>query len=107
MLKWKGRVFRSHRWFYEHFVGPIPAGLQLDHLCRQRDCVNPRHLEPVTCAENIGRGKHGALSAAEVLEIRRRLRVCHYGEQKRIAAEFGISPVTVSQIKLGKVYRRV
>lgn len=46
----------AHRLSYELFVGPIPEGLQLDHLCRVRHCVNPSHLEPVTQAENMRRG---------------------------------------------------
>jgi hypothetical protein len=45
----------AHRVAYELFVGPIPAGLQIDHLCRVRNCVNPAHLEPVTPAENMAR----------------------------------------------------
>lgn len=45
-----------HRVSYEHFVGPIPEGLDLDHLCRNRACFNPAHLEPVTRSENIRRG---------------------------------------------------
>lgn len=45
----------AHRVSYETFVGPIPDGLQLDHLCRVRHCVNPDHLEPVTAAENTRR----------------------------------------------------
>ncbi len=47
---------RAHRWSYEHFVGPIPRGLQIDHLCRNRACVNWQHLEPVTGAINTKRG---------------------------------------------------
>jgi hypothetical protein len=47
---------RAHRWVYEQLVGPIPDGLQLDHLCRVIICVNPDHLDPVTQAENVRRG---------------------------------------------------
>ncbi len=54
---WDGtRHQRAHRWAYEHVVGPIPDGLQLDHLCRVRCCVNPDHLEPVTNHVNVLRG---------------------------------------------------
>jgi hypothetical protein len=50
------RGMQAHRVAYEMHVGPIPEGLQLDHLCRVRRCVNPAHLEPVTQRENIMRG---------------------------------------------------
>ena len=46
----------AHRYVYERLVGPVPDGLVLDHLCRNRRCVNPEHLEPVTHRENILRG---------------------------------------------------
>jgi hypothetical protein len=48
----KGNQLYAHRVAYELFIGPIPPGLHIDHLCRNTWCVNPSHLEPVTKAEN-------------------------------------------------------
>jgi len=51
------RVVLAHRWLYEHLVGTIPDGMQLDHLCRVRRCCNPDHLDVVTSRENTLRGQ--------------------------------------------------
>lgn len=50
-----GRTMKAHRAAYESLVGAIPVGMDLDHLCRVRNCVNPAHLEPVTRRENLKR----------------------------------------------------
>lgn len=56
-MNWRGRSgVRAHRITYEIAKGPIPAGLCLDHLCRNTSCVNPDHLEAVTHRENVLRG---------------------------------------------------
>lgn len=54
-MYYEGRPMAAYRVAYILFVGPIPDGLQLDHLCRVASCVNPDHLEPVTQQENIRR----------------------------------------------------
>jgi len=56
-IKCDGRQQRTHRVAWELVNGPIPDGLQIDHLCRNRRCCNPAHLEPVTCRENLMRGE--------------------------------------------------
>ena len=59
------KIAGAHRLSYEHFIGKIPDGYQLDHVlsrgCTSTRCVNPLHLEPVTNAENTRRGKRGRL----------------------------------------------
>lgn len=61
----EGRTLYAHRVSYEAFVGPIPDGLHLDHLCRVTSCVNPAHLEPVTCQINTLRGEGFAAKNAQ------------------------------------------
>src|ERR1019366_6438326 len=51
-----GHTLGAHRYGYERFVGLIPKGKHIDHLCRNHGCVNPSHLEVVTCRENVLRG---------------------------------------------------
>jgi hypothetical protein len=59
-----GRILRAHRVAYELLVGPIPADLVIDHVCRNRGCVNPQHLEPVTQQVNVLRGYSPAAAGA-------------------------------------------
>jgi hypothetical protein len=97
-----GRPRAAHRLVYEKHVGPIPEGLQLDHLCGVRECVNPDHLEPVTNAENSRRGRNTRLTRSDVDEIRS-LRGIEL--QREIALRFGISPSYVSTIQSGRVWK--
>lgn len=94
----EGRCRLAHRVFYEELIGPIPEDLTLDHLCRNRACVNPDHLEPVTQAENCQRGALAVTDRATRDFIRRKR-----GEipQTELAAQLGISQTAVSKIQRG------
>lgn len=109
----------AHRAMYEVAIGPVPDGLELDHLCRNKSCVNPSHLEPVTRAENVRRGWHdrrargnvtrmtgtanpaSKLTDEQVAQIRARIGT---DPQWRIGREFGVSQMTVSRIARGEAY---
>lgn len=56
MFSFGQKIVYAHRWYYEQINGSVWQDLDLDHKCRVRCCVNPDHLEPVTRAENLGRG---------------------------------------------------
>lgn len=67
----RGKKSYAHRIAYESMVGPIPKGLQIDHKCNVRCCVNPDHLEPVTAAENMRRAvARGAVFRAPLTHCR-------------------------------------
>lgn len=84
------RTILAHRVFYERFVGAVPEGMDLDHLCRNRGCVNPQHLEPVSRALNVQRGKSAKLTPDQVAEIR--------WQVDALCGKYGVRPRTLSAI---------
>lgn len=73
-----------HRFVFRALTGQDIAGLDLDHLCKNRKCCNPDHLEPVTRTENIRRGATGRVPASNRHDPRpgRRKDICKYGHDR-------------------------
>jgi len=94
-----GKSRSAHRMIYEQFVGEIPPGMVLDHICRNTYCVNPDHLEVVTQTENIRRGKGTKLNVAAAMQIRKEPMSKTHVELARI---YGVSRTTISYIRKGK-----
>jgi hypothetical protein len=88
------RLYPAHRFYYEEKYGPVPEGYVLDHLCRNRGCVNPDHLEPVTQRENVRRGEGTKLTLAQVQWIRSSSR-----SARSLALELGMDPSHFSKIR--------
>lgn len=94
----------AHRFFYEHFVGPIPEDLDLDHLCRNHGCVNPSHLEPVTRAVNVRRGDAAKLTESQARKVKSLEGV---RSAIQIGKDFGIHRNTVYAVWRGRTWRDV
>jgi hypothetical protein len=95
----------AYRTIYRQYKGEIPAGLHLDHLCRNRKCVNPDHLEPVTPKTNSRRALSTKLTANEVVEIRK-LR-SEGATLKEIAVQYGISVQNVCSITHRRSWKEI
>lgn len=114
------RTVKAHRFFYEIWHGPIPQGKVVMHLCDNRKCVNPDHLELGTQGENLkdmhDKGRHNpklpvgeehhftTLSQDEAIEILRRAAPGNY---RKLAKEYGVSRVTIRNIALGKTWAHI
>jgi hypothetical protein len=102
VLKRNGKRIKAHRFYFEKFKGQIPDGLYMDHLCGNKLCVNPDHLEAVTPAVNVQRSKRAKLNWDNVREIRR---LANDFTRKELAARFGVAAPVISNIVLGKAWR--
>lgn len=98
MLTHEYRTTCAHRISFMHANGPIPDGLGLDHLCRNRACVNPDHLEPVTNAENVRRGARTKLTHQQALQIAS----SPSRPRQDLAREHGVKPGAIDAIRAGR-----
>lgn len=93
-IKRGGKRHPAHRLMYEQVHGPVPDGLEIDHLCRNESCVNPEHLEAVTHTQNMRRSSNTKLSIEDVVAIK----VSH--ERARVlAARYRVCEATIYNVR--------
>ena len=108
----EGRNVPIHHRAYIEAKGPIPAGLQIDHLCFNPRCINPDHLEAVPFAVNRRRSRQNKLTAADVAKIRQDAARQERGQrggysmqwQRAVAADFGVSVRHLRKILYRKIW---
>lgn len=108
---YNGKNVAAHRFSYELDKGPIPDGLQIDHLCRNISCVNPHHLEAVTLLENIRRSPrvssnlckngHSLLdNNAYISRNKRSCKICHTNRRNSYKLKRALAGSIVSNVEL-------
>ena len=103
--KWiLGRKWLAHRLYYTLANGLISPDMTIDHLCRNKACVNPAHLEMVTACRNLRRGVRTTLNEQAVIEMRARYKA---GERTAaLAAEYGATKAAVYQSCTGSTWTK-
>jgi hypothetical protein len=103
--QWFGETWLAHRWVWTMFCGLIPHNMTINHKCGNRACVNPHHLELMTMTDNCRHGGATKLTPEQVKEIR--ATPIKRGDRTAVAEKYGVTPMTISDIRCGRSWKDV
>lgn len=104
---WHSKSILAHRWVYEMLLGPIPDGLVINHLCSNKKCVNPHHLEVTTTAGNCRHGMGTKLTVKQVKEIKSAKGSKKWGDGIRLAKKYNVSGGLIHDIWYGRAWENI
>ena len=105
--RYAGKDYLAHRWIWIMLFGPIPDELVVNHLCSNRSCVNPHHLEVTDQAGNCRHGKGTKLNISQVKEIKEAKSNRVWGGAKKLADKFGVSSALIHDIWNGRAWKEI
>jgi len=104
--QWYGKTISAHKWIFEQRVRKLDKNEVINHLCMNKKCVNPKHLEATTTQGNIRYSRLVTkLLDYEVKEIKNAKSFLKWGQKKILANLYGVSPATISDIWYGRSWR--
>lgn len=104
-IRLDGKAYAAHRFYYEQKYGSIPKGYALDHLCKNRLCVNPDHLQPVTQTENTRRRSITKLTEQDAANIKTMFAQGY--SKRRLGRMFGVNHTTIADLLNGKTWKDI
>lgn len=105
--QFNGKSILAHRWVYESLLGEIPKDKVVNHLCSNRSCVNPHHLEIVSQADNCRHGKGSKLTTEQVREIKSLKANKVRGISTTLAKKYNVSRQLISDIWAGRAWKDI
>ena len=105
--QWLGETWLAHRWVWTMLFGTIQKDMTINHMCSNRICVNPHHLEVVSSIDNVRHGAGTKLTLEQASEIKESGKNRKWGDGKKLAEKYGVSGALIHDIWNGRAWKDI